>query len=146
MKNKKIKQLRKIVKDNYQEIANDFNQTRKKYLWPELLKQCKNVFPKAKVLDAGCGNGRLIEGLKNKQIEYLGFDNSYELIKLAKKNYPNYTFKEIDIFNIEEIENNYYDYIFLIAVILHVPGKENRIRIIKDLSSKLKEGGKLIIS
>ncbi|MDA3802349.1 MAG: methyltransferase domain-containing protein [Patescibacteria group bacterium] len=146
MKNKNVKKLRKVVKDNYQEIAKDFNLTRKKYIWPELENLSKQVFDKSKVLDAGCGNGRLLEALKDKDIEYLGFDNSEELLKLARENYKDFSFKNLDIFNLEEIKDNYYDFIFLIAVIIHVPGKENRIKVIKELSKKLNKDGKIILS
>ncbi|PIX02803.1 SAM-dependent methyltransferase, partial [bacterium (Candidatus Gribaldobacteria) CG_4_8_14_3_um_filter_42_11] len=36
-----------------------------------------------KVLDVGCGNGRLVKAFENKKISYLGVDNSEKLIKLA---------------------------------------------------------------
>jgi 2-polyprenyl-3-methyl-5-hydroxy-6-metoxy-1,4-benzoquinol methylase len=146
MKSNKAKKLRSIVKNNYQEIAKDFNLTRKKYLWPELDKIAKQVPENSCVLDAGCGNGRLLEALKDKKIEYLGFDNSDELLKIARENYEYYSFKNLDIFNLKEIKDNYYDFIFLIAVIIHIPGKENRVKVIKELAKKLKKNGKIILS
>ncbi len=146
MKIEKVNNLRKIVIDNYEKIADEFDKTRKKYLWPELIKISNKVFNGANVLDAGCGNGRLLEGFKNKNINYLGFDNSENLLNLARKNYPKKKFKQIDLFNIEEINNNEYDYIFLIAVILHIPGKDNRLKVIIDLAKKLKKNGILVIS
>jgi len=146
MRLKKVNNLRKIVIDNYEKIADEFDKTRKKYLWPELIKISNKVFNGANVLDAGCGNGRLLEGFKNKKINYFGFDNSLNLLNLAKKNYPKNKFKQIDLFNVEEINNNKYDYIFLVAVILHIPGKENRLKVIIDLAKKLKKGGTMVIS
>ncbi len=146
MKTKNVNNLRKIVVDNYQKIATEFDRTRKKYIWPELIKITGEVFSGANVLDAGCGNGRLLEGFKNKKVNYLGFDNSQNLLNLAKKNYPENEFKQIDLFNIEEIDNDKYDYIFLIAVILHIPGRKNRLKVVKDLAKKLKKNGTLVIS
>lgn len=145
---KKIKEnkIRKIVKDNYDTIAKDFDSSRKKYIWPELNKLSEEITDNDKVLDAGCGNGRLLEVFKNKKIEYLGFDNSNELLKFAKINYPNYDFKYLDIFNANQIKDDYYDFVFLVAVIIHIPGKENRIRLIKELGKKLKKDGKIFIS
>jgi ubiquinone/menaquinone biosynthesis C-methylase UbiE len=41
-----------------------------------------------KVLDLGCGNGRLFKILKNKNIKYIGVDNSEMLLLEAQKQYP----------------------------------------------------------
>jgi len=80
------KNLLDLVKRNYEEIAEDFDATRKKYLWPELLKLADMVKNGDRVLDVGCGNGRLIEAFRNKKISYLGVDNSEKLIEAAQRN------------------------------------------------------------
>ncbi len=69
---KAIDNLRKnnlldLVKRNYQEIAEDFDTTRKKYLWPELVKLASMVKAGDRILDVGCGNGRLIEAFRDKK-------------------------------------------------------------------------------
>lgn len=145
MRKKTIEKLLKIVKNNYNEIATDFDVSRKKYLWPEMERFTKLVFSGASILDAGCGNGRLLEAFKDKQIDYSGFDSSSDLIKLAKENYPNNNFFVHDILNkIDRTDK--YDFIFSVAVILHIPSQELRVQVLKNLASKLKEGGRLIIS
>ncbi len=146
MKKDKEKELLGLVKKNYSEIAADFDRTRKKRLWPELLKLSSNIKDGAKILDAGCGNGRLIEAFLQKHVSYFGFDNSAELISLAKKNYPAYEFVVDDILEQKTVKENFFDIIFCIAVIPHLPGKENRVKALRLLSSKLNSGGKLIIS
>lgn len=143
-KNTKEK-LSKIVAKNYSEIAEVFDLSRKKQVWPELERIAKDVFPGAKVLDAGCGNGRLLEVLQDKEIDYSGFDLSPELIELAKKNYPNHNFFVKDILQVEKIKDKY-DFIFSIAVISHLPGKKERVKVLQSLAAKLKEEGRLIIS
>ena len=90
--------LLKIVHDNYREIAAQFDVTRKKHIWPELENILANLSANSSILDVGCGNGRLLEALKDKNIKYLGVDNGEELIELAKKNYPNNNFSVVDIF------------------------------------------------
>ncbi|MDP2708979.1 MAG: class I SAM-dependent methyltransferase, partial [bacterium] len=80
------KNLLDLVKRNYEEIAVDFDTTRKKYLWPELIKLASIVKDGDRILDVGCGNGRLIEAFKDKKINYLGVDNSEALIESARKN------------------------------------------------------------
>ncbi len=65
------KNLLALVKSNYEEIADQFNQTRKKYLWPELIKLTKEIKTGAKILDLGCDNGLSLESFKDKKIIYL---------------------------------------------------------------------------
>lgn len=145
MRKKTIEKLLNIVRNNYNEIAADFDVSRKKYLWPEMERFTKLVFPGASILDAGCGNGRLLEAFKDQQISYSGFDLSPDLIKLAKENYPNNNFFVHDILNKIDSADKY-DFIFSIAVILHIPSQKLRAEVLKNLASKLKDGGRLIIS
>lgn len=138
--------LLKIVHDNYNEIAADFNLTRKKEIWPEIAKLAESVKDGDRVLDLGCGNGRLIEALKDKEIEYLGVDNSEELIKLARENYPNYKFIVSDILNLENVESQKFDYIFCLATLQHLPSEELRIKALREMKLLLSDQGRIIIS
>lgn len=146
MREKVKRKLLKIVAQNYSLIADDFNISRQKHVWPEMDKFAQQVFPGAKVLDAACGNGRLLEVLQNKDICYDGFDSSSELIELAKKNYPNRNFFVHDLLAVKDIKSHDYDFIFLVAALLHIPSKELREAVVKSLVDKLKPGAKLIIS
>lgn len=146
MQTRKENELLKIVKNNYEEIASDFDKSRKNLFWPELSKLSANVLSGEKILDAGCGNGRLLELFKDKKISYLGFDNSHELIELAKKNYPQEKFVKADILDLSFLDNNLYDRIFCIAVIPHIPGLELRKKVLSSLYEKLAPGGQMILS
>jgi 2-polyprenyl-3-methyl-5-hydroxy-6-metoxy-1,4-benzoquinol methylase len=146
MNNLSSQNLLEIVRNNYEEIASDFNETRKKALWPELFNLTKDVKDGVKILDAGCGNGRLLEALAGKKINYFGVDNSRGLIALAQKNYPQSNFQVLDILNLNELKENNFDYIFSIAVIHHLPGSELQIKALKLMAEKLKSDGQLILS
>jgi len=146
MKEKNVKILLSLVKKNYAEIAAEFDVSRKKNLWPMMTKLAAEIGNGVKILDAGCGNGRLLEAFKNKSIEYFGFDNSAELIELAKKNYPNDKFVVLDILNLDSLPDSYYDFIFCVAVILHLPGEETRIKALQEMAKKLKRSGKIFVS
>lgn len=137
--------LLKIVKDNYREIAAQFDLSRKKYLWPELSKVSSAVPEGASILDAGCGNGRLIESFLDKKIDYLGVDNSRELIELAKINYPGYNFLVCDILNLESLKIKS-DFVFSIAVLHHLPGFDLRLRALQQLLVSAKSGGTIVFS
>ncbi|MBI2459383.1 MAG: class I SAM-dependent methyltransferase [Parcubacteria group bacterium] len=93
------KYLLNLVKRNYEEIAADFDLTRKKQLWPELLRLTEPVKNGDRVLDVGCGNGRLLEAFGEKKISYLGVDNSEKLIETARKNF------QFSIFNFQTNPN-----------------------------------------
>lgn len=149
MDKKTADNLLKIVHDNYNTIATDFNTTRKKEIWPEIVRLAENVKEGDSVLDLGCGNGRLLEALKNKQIEYLGIDNSEELIKLASLNYPNNKFIVSDILNletIEEIKDRKFNHIFCLATLQHLPSKELRVKTLQEMKEHILDDGQIIIS
>ncbi len=140
------KNLLDTVKKNYSEISDQFNNTRKKHLWPELIKLTKNVKNNDKILDAGCGNGRLLEAFKDKKIKYLGFDNSVELIEYAQKKYPKQKFLVNDILDLGKIPEINFNYVYCIAVLQHIPGKKLRVAALKQLKNKITEDGKIIIT
>lgn len=146
MKKEQAERLLELVKCNYDEIAAGFDMTRKKEIWPEMRGFASEVKDGESILDAGCGNGRLLEALDGKNVSYLGIDNSRELIKAAKENYPSHEFREADILDMESVPEKGFDYIFSLAVLQHIPGQELQIRFLKSLASKLKDGGSMVIS
>lgn len=149
------KKLLNIVKDGYEEIADDFSETRKKYLWPELLKLADVVKDGDSILDAGCGNGRLIEALKNKRIDYVGIDNGEKLTKLAREKYrflnyesriKNYEFLIGNILELDKLIDKKFDYVFCVAVLHHLPGEDLRLKALYNLKEKLADNGKIILT
>jgi len=145
MKEQQIQKLLKVVKDNYQEIAADFDMTRQKLVWPELTKIVANTKDGDSVLDVGCGNGRLLEAFQDKNINYLGVDNSLELIALAQKNYPNYKFLVKDILDLSCLDKQY-DLVISVAVLHHLPSFELRCQALQQMLSVVKDGGQIMFS
>lgn len=146
MRKKTAEKLLNLVKSNYQAIAADFNETRKKEIWPEIRESAEALKNGDRVLDIGCGNGRFLEACLDRGVNYLGVDNSPELIKAAEFNYPGYIFKVGDILNLEEATQEKYDYIYCLAVLQHIPGRELRVRALSEMLKKLKPGGEMVIS
>ncbi|MEA3463726.1 MAG: class I SAM-dependent methyltransferase [Patescibacteria group bacterium] len=145
------KNLLNLVKRNYKEIAENFSETRKKYLWPELIKLTQNVKNGDKVLDVGCGNGRLLQAFLNKRISYVGMDSSEKLIDLAQqKNWKlevgSWKFIKGDILELDEINKTGFDHVFCIAALHQIPGKDLQIQALKQLKNKVKPDGKIIIT
>lgn len=142
------KKLLTLVKESYAQIADDFNDSRKKQIWPELTKLAGAIdgsFRRQNVLDVGCGNGRLAALFQNQQIDYLGVDSCPELISLAKQNYGD-RFALGDILTLSRLPSFNFDYVFCVAVLHHLPGRELRLEALKQLKSKIKPGGTIIIT
>jgi tRNA (uracil-5-)-methyltransferase TRM9 len=151
MNDRAKQQLLGIVKRNYDEIASDFSESRRKYLWPELARLAEDVGNGDAVLDLGCGNGRLYLAFSDKEIEYVGIDNSAKLIAKADEEYknPQTHFFIGDILRLDEIsvlKNKQFDHIFMVAVLHHIPSKELRIKALKQMKEKLRSNGRIVIT
>ncbi|HTW96753.1 MAG TPA: methyltransferase domain-containing protein [Candidatus Methylomirabilis sp.] len=140
------KELLRIVKSNYEEDARTFDETREKPIWPPLAAQLKKVPAGARVLDVGCGNGRLLKVLAERQVKFLGVDQSEALIKICRDKYPEYQFRIGDILNLGEMPEYDFDYVFCVAVLHHLPGADSRLRALRQLKNKIKSGGKIILT
>lgn len=133
------------TKETYNAIAEQFSASRN-YIWPDLAPFLKDVPKNSSVLDLGCGNGRLLNGLPN-QINYLGIDQSSELLKKAKLLQPTYNFLEGDITEEKTWQNLLtYDYIFCIAVIHHLPTYHQHLFLLQQIKKHLNPGGKVLIT
>lgn len=148
MDKKTQKELLNLVEKNYEQIAEHYSETRKKHmspLWEELLNYGKQIKTGSKVLDVGCGNGRLLN-IFNKKIGYLGVDNSEKLLAEARKLHPDFEFKKADIFGLSKLPELNFDYVFCIAVFHHIPGRDLRIQALKQLKNKINEDGRIILT
>ncbi|NCO79747.1 methyltransferase domain-containing protein, partial [Candidatus Falkowbacteria bacterium] len=143
------KKLLELVKKNYEEIADKFNETRKKHLeplWSELVNLARQIKDGSKVLDVGCGNGRLLEAFKNKEIKYLGVDSNEKLIELARSRFPKFQFTVGDILELGKIPEINFNFVFCVAVLHHLPGTDLRVAALKQLKNKIISDGKIIIT
>jgi 2-polyprenyl-3-methyl-5-hydroxy-6-metoxy-1,4-benzoquinol methylase len=141
------KRILKKVKEDYRIIAKDFSITRDKRIWEELdILVKKYVKDNQKILDIGCGNGRLFSILKDRKIDYLGIDNCTELINIAQKRYKDYSNSKFKVKDLLKIDfNKKFDLIFIIAVLQHIPSKELRLEVLKKAKKALKSDGYLIM-
>ncbi|MEI6835292.1 MAG: class I SAM-dependent methyltransferase [Candidatus Falkowbacteria bacterium] len=138
--------LLQIVQDNYREIAAQFDATRKKYIWPELSRVLGGLEDGDSILDVGCGNGRLLENLKNKKLFYLGVDSSKELIELAKINYPGSDFKVADILELNKTISKKFNLVISVAVLHHLPSQKLRLQALEQLKFLAAPHGQIIFS
>jgi len=148
MKQQTVQKILFQTTATYNNIVEDFNKTRS-YLWPGLRQLGGYVKPGDKVLDLGCGNGKLRLLFKDVKVEYTGVDNSIELLKLAesRKDFeiPNQKFIKADAFALPFADNTF-DSVFFIAVFHHLPGKELRRQALAEIRRVLKPGGYLLMT
>ena len=133
------------TRQDYNLIAEEFSRTREKP-WPELRFLFDDFFtPGEKILDVGCGNGRFFEFCKEKNLDYSGIDSSEKLIKIAKNSYPEAKFQVADALSLP-FPSNYFDKVYSIAVLHHIPSNELRLKFLEGAKRVLKPGGLLILT
>ncbi len=144
--------IKKTFSD-YNMIAEHFSKTRS-FVWQEIQELKRFCGAGDKVLDLGCGNGRLLEILKDLEIDYSGVDNSRKLIELAEKNQgekregekiKSKQFFLGDALNLP-FKDNSFDKIFSLAVFHHIPSREWQKRFLEEAKRVLKPGGLIILT
>ena len=93
----------------------------------------------------GCGNGRFFDLFKGKNIDYFGIDSSKRLIEIAKNKHPTANFQVADGLNLP-FSDSYFDKIYSIATLHHIPSREFRQQFLREIRRALKPGGIFILT
>lgn len=137
----------RIVQENrhgYNQIAGHFVQTRQRS-WPEFSVLAKYVQPGNRILDAGCGSGRLLNQLEGLHAQYVGIDASEELVRLARQEHRDATFLLGDVGKLPFYDDEF-DVVFCLATLHHVPGNKLREQAVAELTRVLRPGGFLLLT
>jgi len=135
--------LLKKTKEDYNKIAKDFARSRE-FIPEDIRILGEYTIPGERILDLGCGNGRLYKVLQDKEVDYFGIDFSEQLIKIAKTNYPEAKFQVADILDLP-FPNNFFDKVYSISVLHQIPSREFRLQSLKEVRRVLKPEGLLIL-
>ena len=100
------------------------------------------------VLDVGCGNGRFGHYLQqnNALDHYVGVDFSSELLAHAALRVPGDYFQR-DLSQpgcLDGLIEN--DVVACLAVLQHIPGFENRLRLLREMRERMRENGRIFLS
>ncbi len=146
MQSKTINKILNETESGYDRMAQKFSSTRKNF-WGDLAFIADYVQDGDKILDYGCGNGRLLEILKNKKIDYVGVDVSQKLIDLAKVKYPEHaeSFSKVASLASLAFPADFFNRIISVAVFHHFP-KEYAREMAKELYCITKPGGTIVIT
>lgn len=130
------------IKDNYNTIAKEWDQSRFRPTGVKLqmLKGAKSL------LDLGSGNGLMVPEAIKLVEHYSGIDISKSLINIAKKRYsPLIKTGQVD-FRVGDArklpyKSNSFNLIISYAVLHHLPGEDNRKKVFQEIFRVLKPGG-----
>lgn len=145
----KIK-LNDLNKKFYQRNAKSFSDTRQYWWagWKKLAEYFEKLeFNPTTVLDVGSGNGRFGKFIKSiyPEISYTGADFSEELLTNSNKNLGKLV--GVDITDRKELAKlGKYDLIVLMAVLHHIPGKDQRKELIQELYRHLNPQGIMVLT
>ncbi|MCZ7554400.1 MAG: class I SAM-dependent methyltransferase [Anaerolineales bacterium] len=160
MKRDIAEQLLRLNLQFYQTFANHFSATRQR-IQPGVRKILPEIAPTHKVLDIGCGNGNLWQALVSSAFRgaYVGMDFSPELIKIAAAaaenvrsgdlSIPKPIFFAADLSGADwrsETPDERFDWVFLLAVLHHLPGIALRQKILSQIASLMNPDGRLVVS
>ncbi|MFC1756507.1 class I SAM-dependent methyltransferase [Patescibacteria group bacterium] len=145
MKKEEVNKILGEIETGYDSMSGKFSETRK-YFWRGLEFIGDYAKNGDKILDYGCGNGRLLELLTDKDIEYVGVDVSQKLINIAKEKYhaENIEFHKISSSRSLSFPDNYFNAVYSIAVFHHIPGEKERKRVVKELYRVVAPGGYIV--
>jgi len=167
MKPELIDRLNQINRTFYSTFATSFSETR------ESARELEVILPYiangARVLDLGCGNGRVAKlvARHRRDVEYVGVDASEEQIsnfksQISRDDRLNTTFVVADITQLEWIDSlplsgalfptgeglgmRVFDCVLLLAVLHHIPGNDVRARILRQARDLLAPQGRIVVS
>ncbi len=101
----------------------------------------------SRLLDVGCGNGRLVHFLREAGclISYTGVDFSESLLDHAEVG-PEDQLIVRDLTATESLEDlGHYDTVACLSTLQHIPGYGNRLSLMRQMAERLATGGSLIV-
>jgi len=96
--------------------------------------------PDERILDFGCGTGRLTHEIASSGAQVVGIDSSAEMIEQARKNYPEIQFDVADGRTFRS--NEPFDAVFSNAVLHWIKPPEAAV---ESIAAALKPGGRMVV-
>lgn len=135
--------------DAYDQVAADFSGTRHR-LWSELAQATQGLLSGQHLLDLGCGNGRLLQGVTDPTISYIGVDGADNLLDIARQQWdkrPYTTFAHWSpLDGALPLADASVDRVAAIAFLHHIPSRQLRRTVLIEMYRVLKPGGELHIT
>ncbi len=155
MKPELVKQLVSLNAEFYSQFAEPFSETRPS--GSARLERILGYIPNdVRLLDIGCGNGRLAERLERegRRLTYVGVDAIPALIQIATERRTRLRHVAAD-FRVAEITTpgwdrhlpaRPFDVVVALALLHHIPSLELRRRVLMDIQALLRPGGQFVMT
>ena len=118
----------------FQSGKNDFDKLIKPYI--------PSNFRNKKVLDFGCGDGRLAPNFS--KVNYIGVDLNEQLLTLAKQHHPGYKFINRD--ELKALATNSQDMVFALASLIHISSFTELDTVMEEIHRLLDKDGLALLS
>lgn len=150
--------LEAINRRFYAERAHDFDSSRSRPWqgWSRALAGLPIATPAAplRVLDLGCGNGRLLAHLASERhviSTFVGTDSCAPLIELARARYAGagIRFERAELFDdagLPALPDGLFDVVALMGVLHHVPDEQARRALVHAAFERVAPGGRLVLT
>lgn len=99
-----------------------------------------------RVLDLGCGAGRLTTYLRPLVKEYVGLDVSTHMVGYCRKAFPGLEFHQGDMRDLTLFESQTFDTVFAVANLFDAVSHKERLQVLSEVRRVLVPGGLLIFS
>ena len=166
MNDSTVAALNRINRRFYRQFADAFGATRS-HPWPgwdrAISERCHETTPREEqceslaILDVGCGNGRFAEYLCPRldgRLRYFGMDESPEMLDQARLRLSALESVDFQLRCCNLIEGTLdevtrelrFDVVVVFGLLHHIPGIEQRQRLLHDLTEVIEPGGLLLLS
>ncbi len=144
-----VERLVALNHEFYRQFAEPFVQTRARP--QEGFFKLLDYLPRSAghLLDVGCGDGRfgrffLEHGLAAR---YTGVDFSEAMLAAARQLTETGEFLQRDLSQPDSLQGlGYFELISCLATMQHIPGRDNRLRLLKEMAAHLSADGRIILS
>jgi ubiquinone/menaquinone biosynthesis C-methylase UbiE len=108
---------------------------------------CEKVFQKpGRLIDLGCGTGRLTHQLARRGFDCLGVDLSNEMLASAKQETSPASFQQANLTDLSMLESQSFDYAAcLFSTLGMIIGEENRKKALQEMARILKPDGLFVL-
>jgi tRNA (uracil-5-)-methyltransferase TRM9 len=155
-----IKSLIRLNQQFYQTFAEQFSATRQQ-IQPGVRNLIRQIPPECRILDLGCGNGKLWQRLVEQGFhgQYVGSDFSQKLLEVATEQTSQTVVRlpavhPPQFIQADLTENGWetvvprpaYDFVLAFAVLHHLPGELTVIQLLQKIQQFLAPGGQFLFS
>jgi SAM-dependent methyltransferase len=147
MREETAKKIMDSVRSGYDTIAGEFAASRSDLQWLELDDFRRRVKSGDRILDLGCGSGRVFKLFAGAAIEYEGLDVSPELVAIARRENQDLlaTFRVGSMLALP-YDDASFDVVLMIAALHHVPSRRFRLQAVREAARVLRPGGLLLLT